>query len=216
MVAKFSHLLTAPAAGFALLGAIGASVAFGSPATERMVRFFEEDTTMFAEFSQVVLDEGLHVVEESAGLVWIRRPNLFRWEYVSPFMQTIVSDGKTTWIYDVELDQVTVSDAESFVGQTPAEILSGMGTIEQKYDVGDLGRQGRLLWVSIEPKDKSESQFDEMRMAFGQHHLEIVEMIDALGNTTRIKMNDVLKNPDLNARTFEFEIPEGVDVVQAQ
>ncbi len=199
-----------------LLASALTSVAAGSAATERLERFFEEDATMFAEFVQVVLDEGLHVVEESAGLVWIERPNLFRWEYMSPFKQTIVSDGDTTWVYDVELDQVTVSDAQSFVGQSPAEILSGMGTVEEKYDVDDLGRQGQLLWVAIMPKSKEESQFEVMRMAFGQHNLELVEMLDALGNTTRIEMVDVVRNPDLDARTFEFEIPEGVDVVQSQ
>ncbi len=171
---------------------------------------------MFAEFVQVVLDEGLHVLEESSGLVWIQRPNLFRWEYVSPFEQTIVNDGTKTWVYDVELSQVTVSDSESFVGNTPAQILSGMGTIEENYNVEDLGRQGVLIWVAIEPKIADESQFSELRMAFDSNRLQIVEMVDGIGNTTRIQMVDLLKNPQFDERTFQFEVPDGVDVVESQ
>ncbi len=187
-----------------------------STALDRLTSFFDNDNTFFGEFYQVVLDEGLNTVEESSGLLWLARPDKFRWEYKSPFQQTIVSDGKSVWVYDNELEQVSISNSESMIGDTPAMLLAGKGAIDNEYVVTDLGTQGNFEWVAIEPRDLEKSQFEVMRLAFGENGLAGIDMIGLLGNATRIQFLDTIRNPKLDENTFEFEIPEGVDVIRTE
>lgn len=187
-----------------------------SPAMERLDQFFSAEQTYFAEFYQVVLDEGLHVIEESAGLMWFARPNRFRWEYREPFVQTIVSDGKAIWIYDSELQQTTVNNFEEVVDRSAAQILAGLSDLEEDNILEDLGMQGKLAWVLITPKEEGASQFLSMRMGFDENSLKIVEFIDLLDNTTRLQLIDVILNSEFDDKTFQFEVPKGVDLIDAR
>ena len=204
---------------FALVLAIGtllSSAASASVSIQRLTDFFQKDDTYFAEFHQVVLDEGLHLIEETVGLMWLKRPNLFRWEYFEPFAQTIVSDGKTVWVYDQELQQATVRDYSDAVGESAAQILAGIDNLEHNYTLEDLGEQGTLAWVAIYPINEEQAQFDSMRLGFDEHSLKNLEILDVLGNTTRLKLYDVILNSVLEASTFEFEVPSGVDVIDTR
>ena len=190
--------------------------AVASTALERMEEFFSAQGTYFAEFRQVILDEGLHLVEESAGLMWLSRPSRFRWEYFEPFEQVIVSDGLHIWVYDAELEQASVRFVSSVIDQSAAQILAGTGEIDESYAVEDLGFQGALAWVSIQPLDSETSQFESMRLGFDDETLRTMEILDALGDTTRIEMYDVVLDNEFNEKVFEFTIPEGVDLIDAR
>ena len=190
--------------------------AAASAALERMSEFFDNQNTYFAEFNQVILDEGLHLVEESAGLMWLSRPKRFRWEYFEPFEQTVVSDGSNIWVYDNELEQASVRHLSEVLDQSAAEILSGSGDIEENYTVEDLGMQGALAWVSIFPLNPESSQFESMRLGFDDVTLRTMEILDTLGDTTRIQMHDVVLGSDFQDKVFEFSLPEGVDLIDSR
>ena len=190
--------------------------ASASSSLERMSEFFTNQSTYFAEFNQVILDEGLHLVEESAGLMWLSRPNKFRWEYDEPFEQTVVSDGTYIWVYDSELEQASVRDLSDVLDQSAAEILSGSGDIEDKYTVEDLGVQGALAWVTLRPLNQDYSQFESLRLGFDNRTLRIMEILDTLGDTTRIQMQDVVLGSDFQDKAFEFSVPEGVDLIDSR
>lgn len=190
--------------------------AAASDALERMERFFANQDSYFAEFGQVILDEGLHLVEESAGLMWLARPNRFRWEYYEPFEQVVVSDGRDIWVYDVELEQASVRNASEVIDQSAAEVLSGSGNIDESYFVEDLGSQGALAWVLITPLDLETSQFESMRLGFDDETLRTMEILDTLGDTTRIEMHEVVLGRKFNEKVFEFAIPDGVDLIDSR
>ena len=200
--------------GLVLFSVCAASMA--SQSTDRLQQFFDRDHTYFAEFHQVVLDEGLHLIEETVGLMWLQRPNLFRWEYFEPFAQTIVSDGENVWVYDQELAQATVQNYSDVVGQSAAQILAGIDGLNDKYRVEDLGVQGNLAWVAIHPLDIETAQFDSIRLGFDENSLKSMEILDTLGNTTRLKLYDVILNSEFDTNTFQFQIPEGVDVIDTR
>ena len=190
--------------------------ATASTALERMSNFFSNQSTYFAEFNQVILDEGLNLVEESTGLMWLSRPNQFRWEYFEPFEQIIVSDGTGVWVYDAELEQASVRNLSDVIDQSAAEIITGEGNIEDRFIVDDLGTQGALAWVSISPMDPESSQFESMRLGFDEITLRTMEILDALGDTTRIQMFDVVLGSDFQDKVFQFELPEGVDLIDSR
>ena len=200
----------------ALLVLIAPTVAISSVSLDRLSKFFEQDSTYFAEFYQVILDEGLFLVEESIGLMWLSRPNRFRWEYSEPFAQTIVSDGTNIWEYDVELEQATVRNFSDVVDRSAAQILAGTNDLEENYIVEDLDIQGQLAWVSIQPKIEESAQFQSMRLGFDERSLRSVEILDTLGNTTRLQLLDVVQGSEFDEATFQIVLPQGVDLIDAR
>ena len=112
-----------------------------------MDRFFSEVYTLQARFTQVVFDENLIPLDESAGQLRISRPGRFRWDYDPPAEQVIVADGTRLWFYDLELEQITVRRMADALGESPAAVLSGSGNPKENYQATDLGVQGDIGWA---------------------------------------------------------------------
>lgn len=201
--------LTVLSVSFSLL-AYAAPVAKNG--TDSLRHFFSAVQTFNARFRQVVLDEALNTIQESSGTLWIERPDRFRWDYDSPFKQQIVGDGKKIWVYDQELEQVTVRPLTGGLGYTPAVLLAGRGRLEDSFTVKSLGTQGHLDWAELVPKSK-DGGFESIRIGFEQGKLRVLEMVDGFGNTTRVTLMASKENPKIGAEKFRFIAPKGVDVV---
>ena len=181
-------------------------------ATDSLRRFFSEVHSFSARFNQVVLDESLNTIQESSGTLWIERPNKFRWDYDAPFKQQIVSDGKNIWVYDQELRQVTVRALTGGLGDTPALLLSGKGRLDADFTVKDMGTQGRLAWARLVPR-RDDGGFTDVRVGFEHGKMQVLEMIDGFGQTTRVSLRDARENVRIEPSKFSFTPPKGVDVV---
>jgi len=188
-----------------------ATCADAAPA-DSLRHFFSEVQTFSASFKQVVLDEGLNTLQESSGTLWIDRPDKFRWNYDSPFKQEIVGDGKKIWVYDKDLQQVTVRPLSGGLGYTPAVLLAGRGRLEDSFTIKPLGTQGNLEWSQLTPKNK-DGGFESIRIGFEQGKLRVLEMLDGFGNTTRVTLQTSAENIKIDSAKFQFTPPRGVDVV---
>ncbi len=195
-----------------LLLVVGAGLPAVAGPLDSLNRFYDSVQTYTARFSQVVLDEGLNPIDESSGTMQIARPGRFRWDYEPPNEQRIVSDGNKVWLYDIELEQITVRLQEKSLGRTPATLLAGSGDIASSYEVRDLGRAGALVWVGIAPKD-NDSGFDDMRIGFEGDQLRIIELVDGLGQTTRMTLTGGVENEPIDESRFVLVPPQGVDVI---
>lgn len=165
-----------------------------------------------AEFDQVVLDESLRQIDEASGTLSISRPGKFRWDYDPPTEQVIVGDGERVWIYDVELKQVIVRDQQQALGQSPAILLSGQGDVTRNFNLEDRGQQGTIHWVAAIP-NSDQSGFDEIRIGFENNQLAMMELLDGLGQTTRIRFYRGVRDPGLPGDQFRFDVPVDVDVI---
>ncbi len=184
-------------------------------ATDALARFFSEVQSFNARFEQVVLDEGRNVLQETSGKMWIARPGKFRWEYDPPYQQLIVGDGKKVWVYDLDLEQITVRDMGGALGDTPAILLAGKGNLDDTFVVKKLGDQGKLGWVQLLPK-RTDGGFEDIRLGFEAGRLRILELIDAFGQMTRITLHNASENTQLNKQRFVFEPPAGVDIIREE
>ena len=200
-----------PLPGIAL-SALLATNAAASPGTDALSYFFNEIKSFKARFGQVLLDESLTEINDGQGTVWIQRPGLFRWNYEFPEAQEIVGDGENVWVYDVELEQVTVHSQALALGKSPALLLSESGNIEKTHVIEDVGTQGRFDWVNLIPKDE-ESEFREVRIGFEDNRLRLLELLDNLGQRTRISFVDLKENEPVPASVFNFVPPDGVDII---
>ena len=182
-------------------------------ARDPLDRFFNEVLTFKASFNQVVLDEGLNTIQESSGTLYIKRPNKFRWDYDVPFKQEIVSDGAKIWVYDIDLQQVTVRKMDGALGNTPAILLAGKGKLGDNFTVKSLGKQGKLEWIKMIPRER-DGGFEDIRVGFENGKIRKLEMVDSFGQTTRITLRDNRENRKISQKTFAFVPPKGVDVVR--
>ncbi|MFT5258434.1 MAG: outer membrane lipoprotein carrier protein [Saprospiraceae bacterium] len=180
---------------------------------ERLLnRFLNQVSTYTADFDQVVLDEELRQIDEASGTLSILRPGKFRWDYAPPLEQQIVGDGNKVWIYDLELKQVIVRDQQLALGQSPAILLSGGADIGDDYGLEEVGLQGGFQWIKVTPKS-SETSFEQIRIAFLNQRMSIMELLDNLGQTTRINFRNGTENFSLPGDQFTFAPEPGVDVI---
>ena len=183
-----------------------------SSGVESFNRFFNEINTLEAQFTQIVLDENMTAVDDGHGTVWIKRPGRFRWNYAPPDAQEIVGDGKRVWLYDIELEQITVRNQAEALGRAPAILLAGTGNLEPTYAMQDIGRHGQVDWVSLIPEDP-QSGFTEVRIGFEANRLRLMELVDTLDQRTRISFANLKENESLAEQIFQFIPPDGVDVI---
>ena len=174
--------------------------------------FFSSTNTMRAKFSQVVTDTQGRKVQEVEGTMQLQRPNKFRWDYNKPYEQQIISDGKDVFLYDTDLQQVTVRALSRAIGSSPAAMLAGGDAVEKGFSLKNANRKDGLIWVLALPKDK-DSGFDRVLLGFKGDKLRKMELYDSFNHITHITFDAVERNPVLQDATFLFTPPKGVDVV---
>ena len=141
------------------------------------------------------------------------RPEKFRWTYQKPYEQLIVGNGTQVWFYDPDLNQVTIRQFNIAIGSSPAALLAGSTTIEDNFELTELGLQNDIEWLEAIPKSK-ESAFEFIQMGFSpEGMLKIMALRDSFGQTTLLTFSDLEKNPKLPADIFQFVPPENADII---
>ena len=174
--------------------------------------FFNNTNSMRANFSQVVTDTQGRKIQEVQGSMQLQRPNKFRWDYSKPYEQQIISDGKQVFLYDTDLQQVTIRELSKALGSSPAALLAGGNAVEKSFTIKNAVRKDDLTWVLALPKDK-ESGFERVILGFKDEKLRKMELYDSFNHITLITFEAVERNPVLQSSTFLFTPPKGVDVV---
>ena len=165
-----------------------------------------------AQFRQVLSDRSGRQIDEASGVLAIRRPDRFRWDYRDPYEQVIVADGSRVWLYDRDLEQVTVRKLDDTLSATPAMLLSGEGNLEDNFTVTGVAKEGSVEWVEMTPK-RSDTDFKSVRLGFEGQTLRFMELADKLGQTTQLEFTQVERNPVLDPSRFTFSVPPGADVI---
>jgi len=191
---------------FAFVGPVQAS------GIDRLNQFMSSTITATGEFDQRVYNRDRKLTQESRGTFAFARPSRFRWIYSKPYPQVIVGDGARVWVYDEDLNQVTVRKLGQALGATPAALLAGANDALKAFEIKDEGTRDGLEWIEAVPRDK-ESGFERIRMGFGFSGIERMELVDAFGQTTELRFRGLQRNPRVDPALFSFTPPKGADVV---
>lgn len=180
---------------------------------ERLRTFVQESRSGEARFEQVLEGRSGKKAQSSSGRFQFERPGRFRWAYEKPYEQLIVGDGSRFWVYDKDLNQVTVKKLDQALGSSPAALLAGSDDIEAAFTLVDGGEKDGLEWVRAVPRNR-EAGFDSVSMGFDQRSLPVAMVLkDHFGQTTVLTFSHVEKNPKLARDLFQFTPPQGADVV---
>ncbi|MET4578929.1 outer membrane lipoprotein chaperone LolA [Ottowia thiooxydans] len=155
-----------------------------------------------------------------SGTFEFQRPGKFRFHYTKPFEQTIVADGKTLWLYDVDLKQVTSRSQEQVLGSTPAAIVAAapdVKALEKDFNLSEEPEKDGQQWIKATPKLR-DGQLQSIRVGFKSGakgpELGTLEIEDSFGQRSMLTFTAFEVNAPLPASAFQFTPPAGVDVLR--
>ena len=187
-------------------------------AIEKLKTFITATRSAQADFTQEVQDQNGKRLQSASGVMQFQRPGKFRWSYQKPYEQLIVGDGAKFWLYDADLNQVTVRKLDAALGSSPAALLSGSNEIERDFVLKESGDRDGLEWLQATPKGRdggvSDTSFNKILMAFNQQsELVVMELNDMFGHKTVLRFSAMQRNPKLSEQQFKFTPPKGADVI---
>jgi outer membrane lipoprotein carrier protein len=185
--------------------------AFAQSAEKRLNDALASLDNLTADFKQTVLDDDKKIVQQSSGKVAIQRPGKFSWIYTTPYEQQIIADGKELWIYDVDLDQVTVKPMTAGLASAPIMILMRNSKLGSEFNISEVGQRKFLYWVELEPKSQ-DLDYTNVYIGIEDGVVKAMELRDKFGQSTQIVFENLRLNVVHNPKTFKFVPPEGVDV----
>jgi outer membrane lipoprotein carrier protein len=181
-------------------------------ARSRLDAFSKGLTAISAEFDQQVTDVNSGKTKASHGTLALKAPRQFRWDTTAPYKQLIVADGEKVWIYDPDLEQVTVRAQGTEEVHSPLTVLTDLSQLDHDFATSEQGEHDGQTWLRLKSKDK-EPQFEYADLGFDQTGLASMAFKDAFGNMTQIRFSSWQRNAKLAADRFQFTPPKGVDVV---
>ncbi|MCP4994969.1 MAG: outer membrane lipoprotein chaperone LolA [Gammaproteobacteria bacterium] len=189
--------------------------AWSATGVEQMQQFLRDLDKFQAHFKQSLLDIELTEDAASEGTFYLERPDHFRWNYEGSEGQQIIADGRQVWLYEPDLEQVSVKSQKSALEGTPGMLLVGNDPVEMHFTVVEKGGDSDLAWVELIPKSK-ESQYSSIMLAFSDSQLQQIEMLDQFGGITLISFSDIDTNPEFEGGLFTFERPDRFDIYSNQ
>lgn len=198
---------------FILLAVLISTKCIASP-VEDLSKLMNPIRTISASFAQMVYDNHGRQIQSSMGTMALSKPGKFRWVTSQPQSQTLIANGNRLWIYDPDLQQVTIRAINSSSGDSPALLLSNFSaTLNKDYTVSEMnGTRDEMRWFKLVPKNKN-SGYQLIQLGFYNDSVRQMVLQDNLGHSTKIRFNHVKTNSTLGNNLFTFNAPKNVDVL---
>lgn len=187
--------------------------ALADSAAEKLQGYLKQMQTLEGSFQQLTLDARGNRMQEAEGSVQLAKPGRFYWSTEQPFPQVLVSNGTTLWVYDPDLEQVTIQTLDERSTQSPAIILSGEASDLTKHFSINATETGKRVVFDLIPLQQ-DSLFEELSLDFVEGRISALQLTDSLGQKTRVDLTITQFNQPLDNQVFEFEVPPHVDVIQ--
>ena len=194
-----------------LIASLPAYAATG-PARARLDAFATGLHSLTGHFSQTLTNANGQASKISFGTLALEAPREFRWDTLKPYKQTIVADGGRVWMYDPELEQVTVRKQNTEEAHSPLTVLTDLKQLDKEFKASERGERDGLVWLRLTSTSK-DPQFAWVDLGFDANGLARMAFRDQLGSSTVISFSDWHRNPALPLGTFTFVPPKGADVI---
>jgi outer membrane lipoprotein carrier protein len=169
--------------------------------------------SLTGKFKQTVVDQNGATLQEVSGQFFFKKPNLFKWDYLEPSKNQLISDGELLYLYDPDLKQVVISQLKKFGGLSPAMLLV-TNDIESLFEVTIIQDKKGTDWFRALPLEPEKANFKEVFINFVQKELKGMRIIDGFNNSTEIEFIKVSRNTDINEAIFLFNTPEDTDIIR--
>ena len=172
----------------------------------------QDITTISADILQLIIESDGGVLEETEIKMLLKRPDRLYWETVSPFQELIVTNGEILWNYQPDLEQVTIEDWDSDDSELAAQLLNGRTeTLSNDYYVAMINAEDSKSF-ELSPK-MSDSIYELVTVSFIDDVLDMIHLDGRNGEQTVWQFNNLVMNSLIENNSFEFEVPDGIEVV---
>jgi outer membrane lipoprotein carrier protein len=190
-----------------------AAVPVQANAVAALREFLASTKTARGEFTQQVTRGAAPAAPPASGTFEFERPGRFRWTYVRPYEQVLVADGERLFLYDRDLNQVTVKRLSAALPASPASILFGGDEFERDFVVADAGTRDGLQWLRATPRS-ADTQFERIEIGFRDGVPAAMLLADSFGQVSRLTFGRFERNARIDAAAFRFVPPPGADVLE--
>lgn len=195
--------------------AIAFPVSAFASALEQFKSFVASTKAAKGEFTQRLVKSdaaaSAKVSNPSTGTFVFARPGKFIWTYQKPYEQLLQADGEKLYIYDKDLNQVTIKKLGNALGSSPAAILFGSNDLDKNFTLKEVGSKDGLEWLEATPKTK-DSTFAHIGIGLRNGVPEAMELRDSFGQVSLLTFKKFERNPALGVEQFKFVVPKGADV----
>ncbi len=185
-------------------------------AIDQFKTFIATTKSAKGEFTQQkvkMIDGNASMSNQASGSFVFSRPGKFIWTYQKPYQQVMQSDGENLYLYDKDLNQVTIRKLGNALGSSPAAILFGSNDIEKSFLLKEAGTKNGIEWLEATPKAKDTS-FEKIGIGMRHGALEAMELRDSFGQVSLLTFKKLEKNPAIKPGMFKFVAPKGADVLR--
>ena len=207
--------------GVAALSAVFVSTAASRSAAasldrivSRLQQEYEAISTVSADFTQETSGAG-SAAAASAGRVFFKKPGMMKWVYRKPDGDELVSDGKTIWFFQKDLNQVMERPSGKTQG-VATDFLGGIGNIRKEFDVTLARETGDVYRLGLAPKNRQAGQslrnfyIEVDRKTF----LVVRTIAENYFGTTTVSFSNISLNSPIRDSFFKFSPPKGAAVVR--
>jgi len=184
------------------------------PIVLQLKQFLKSTQTLEASFRQWV-DDGHGDYEESTGHFYLQKPDLFRWDYLQPYRQEIVSDGEKIWYFDADLEQVTVKPYKAMHGSALLLLLGKGMELDEQFNIQIIDQFSDDARIRLVPKGKGQG-VEQILVGMNNGQLSSLALKDPFGQITNIEFNSIQKNGAIEASVFSFTVPDGADLLESE
>jgi len=185
---------------------------YANSGVNQLKAFLKNSTTFKATFSQSLFDENGAELQFSAGQFSLKKPGQFSWDYEEPYPQVIMSNGKRIWMYDSELEQVTIKPVDSSLSSTSMVLLFSKSDLDKEFNILKLDVVKDVSWLELTSK-KGDAEFNSILIGMKDNLIVGIKLVDGFGQTTVINFTEISASPVFKKDRFEFKIPKNVDVI---
>lgn len=183
--------------------------AWAESAVDNLNKKLAEFHSLTANFQQTVVSDDGSVLQTSQGKMAIMRPGKFFWTVSKPITQELITNGKTLWVYEPDLEQVTIRQLGNNLGETPLILLTKQhAQLQEGFNV----QQVNAYQFVLIPKHKQDN-FNKIVLIFADGKPQSLQLLNQLGQKTLIQFSNIKINPPVNVKQFNFKVPKGVDVI---
>jgi outer membrane lipoprotein carrier protein len=206
-----NRLRFAALAGLFALSIASLAQAATGPARAKLDAFAQGLHAISGNFSQTLTDPS-GKAQTSNGTLVLEAPHQFRWDTLAPYKQTIVADGSRVWLYDPDLEQVTVRKQDTEEAHSPLTVLTDLKQLDKDFTVTEQGEKDGLVWLRLTSSGQ-DPQFSYADLGFDANGLARMQFKDQLGAITDIRFSNWQRNPTIPPQDFNFTPPKGADVI---
>ncbi|WP_130537749.1 LolA family protein [Thiomicrorhabdus indica] len=167
--------------------------------------------TFSANFKQVTPESELFQSPVKTGVFELHRPGQLVWEYQKPMGQKILIDGENLWVYDQDLEQLTIRPLSDVQADIPLSWLLFDEKIEERFDILSAGTRNGAQWYNLQPKEAT--YFQSIEVALKNHQMVEVWMYAGPEDITKVTFSNIASNQTLTPDAFRLQVPESTDII---